>query len=52
MINANHESNQLHADGQSPTEFITSEYCGMDINCTPNEPYQKKFHEKAADPEP
>lgn len=33
---------QLHTDGQSPTEFRKSKYCGMDINCTPNEPFTGK----------
>jgi hypothetical protein len=34
-----HRVNQLHTDGQGPTEFKTSKYCGMDVNCTPNENY-------------
>lgn len=33
------KTNQLHADGQSPSEFTSGEYCGMDGSCTPNEPY-------------
>ena len=32
-------TNQLHTDGQSPTEFTASTYCGMDPACTPNTPY-------------
>jgi hypothetical protein len=32
----------LHTDGQSPSEFKASEYCGMDINCTPNEAFKGK----------
>ena len=35
--------NQLHTDGQGPTEFKTSQYCGMDVNCTPNENYKTKL---------
>ena len=35
--------NQLHTDGQSPTEFKTSQYCGMNIDCTPNETFKAKL---------
>ena len=33
---------KLHTDGSSPTEFTESAYCGMDINCTPNEVFAGK----------
>ena len=49
IYNANDETNQLHTDGQSPSEFTTSNYCGMDINCTPNKPYEAK--EKLPEPD-
>ena len=39
IFDENFQTNTLHTDGQSPTEFTTSNYCGMDINCIPNEPY-------------
>lgn len=34
--------NQLHTDGQSPSEFTEEGYCGLDIDCTPNEAYEGK----------
>ena len=26
----------MHADGKSPTEFSSSNYCGMSLGCKPN----------------
>lgn len=40
VTNSNGETNQLHTDGQSPSEFTSTNYCGMNIDCTPNKAYE------------
>jgi len=42
------QTRQFHTDGQSPSEFTESTYCGMTNGCTPTTPYDAADYPKTA----